>query len=238
MLITARIPLSSTSNSIVKFSALALQLLAECTSFSIAPPARKHSQAHTCVSTSLEMLQIVIEDFARRGVMPMIEDAHSVAVASTAVRLVRFLPYLDLSARAAVRRRLTKSGWPINNAYFSRHCLPRSCSRRSRQPSIVPGSLYPCSCRQSAALSSPVTRTVAQAIDNRRRSSTWGHFDHTRRVVGSRRASSVSRSCAFVRRPARFLGWIPDLGWSDERSTGRGIPDTDGRGTSWRSMAV
>lgn len=109
LLTPARIPLSSTSNSIVKFSALALQLLAECTSFSIAPPARKHALAHTCVSTSLEMLQIVIEGFARRGVMPMIEDAHSVAVASTAVRLVRFLPYLDVSARAAVRRKLTKS---------------------------------------------------------------------------------------------------------------------------------
>jgi hypothetical protein len=60
------------------------------------------------------MLDLVVEDFARKGVMPMIEDAHSVAVASTAVRLVRFLPYIGGRARSDVMRKLTKGVSSVN----------------------------------------------------------------------------------------------------------------------------
>lgn len=100
--------LTSTSISINKFSTIAGQLLTECTSLSFAPKKHRISLMHACVSTSLDLLDIVVEGFVRKGIMPMIEDAHSVAVASTAVRLIRFLPYLDGSARAAVLRKMTK----------------------------------------------------------------------------------------------------------------------------------
>ncbi len=40
--------------------------------------------------------------------MPMIEDAHSVAVASASVRLLRFSSYLDTPARSVILRKLTR----------------------------------------------------------------------------------------------------------------------------------
>lgn len=104
----ARIALSSTSASILKFSLHAEQLLIECTLLSSAPRKSRLVLLHNCVSTSLEMLETMVEGFARKNVMPMIEDAHSVAVASTAVRLIRFLAYLDRPARSAVMRKLTR----------------------------------------------------------------------------------------------------------------------------------
>lgn len=104
----AVVKLTSTSLSINKFSSLAVQLLIECTSLSLAPHKHRISLLHACVSTSLELLDTVVDGFARKGIMPMIEDAHSVAVASTAVRLLRFMSYLDSPAKASVRRKLTR----------------------------------------------------------------------------------------------------------------------------------
>ncbi|KAL1406130.1 hypothetical protein Q8F55_007813 [Vanrija albida] len=104
----APVTLTSTSVSINKFSTLATQLLVECTSLYFAPRKHRVGLLHACVSTSLDLLDVVVEGFARKGIMPMIEDAHSVAVASTAVRLIRFMQYLDQSAKASVMRKLTK----------------------------------------------------------------------------------------------------------------------------------
>lgn len=100
--------LTSTSMSINNFSTLAVQLLVECTSLSFAPRKHRIGLLHACVATSLDLLDIVVEGFGRKGIMPMIEDAHSVAVASTVVRLIRFMAYLDSSAKASVLRKLTK----------------------------------------------------------------------------------------------------------------------------------
>lgn len=110
----ARVKLTSTSVSINKFSTLAVQLLVECTSLSFAPTKHRISLLHRCVSTSLDLLDIVVDAFARKGIMPMIEDAHSVAVASTAVRLIRFMSYLDTPARASVLRKLTRGRSHLN----------------------------------------------------------------------------------------------------------------------------
>lgn len=106
--ISASLPLTSTSASIVKFSALAQELLIEGTSFSFAPRDRRIGLLHSCVSIGLSLLDTVIDGFARKGVMPMIEDAHSVAVASAAVRLLRFSSYLDTPARSEILRKLTR----------------------------------------------------------------------------------------------------------------------------------
>jgi hypothetical protein len=108
--ISASLPLTSTSASIVKFSALAQELLIEGTSFSFAPRDRRIGLLHSCVSIGLSLLDTVIDGFARKGVMPMIEDAHSVAVASAAVRLLRFSSYLDTPARSEILRKLTRGG--------------------------------------------------------------------------------------------------------------------------------
>lgn len=107
----AVVELTSTSRSINQFSTLAVQLLIECTSLSLAPHRHRISLLHACVSTSLRLLDTVVDGFARKGIMPMIEDAHSVAVASTAVRLLRFMAYLDNPAKASVRRKLTRGGY-------------------------------------------------------------------------------------------------------------------------------
>jgi hypothetical protein len=102
------VTLTSTSVSINNFSTLAVQLLVECTSLAFAPRKHRIGLLHSCVGTSLQLLDIVVDGFGRKGIMPMIEDAHSVAVASTVVRLIRFMSYLDPSAKASVLRKLTK----------------------------------------------------------------------------------------------------------------------------------
>ncbi|BEJ00543.1 hypothetical protein CcaverHIS631_0504000 [Cutaneotrichosporon cavernicola] len=102
------VTLTSTSVSINNFSTLAVQLLVECTSLALAPRKHRIGLLHSCVGTSLKLLDIVVDGFGRKGIMPMIEDAHSVAVASTVVRLIRFMAYLDASAKASVLRKLTK----------------------------------------------------------------------------------------------------------------------------------
>ncbi|CAK9781628.1 unnamed protein product [Cutaneotrichosporon oleaginosum] len=102
------VTLTSTSVSINNFSTLAVQLLVECTSLAFAPRKHRIGLLHSCVGTSLKLLDIVVDGFGRKGIMPMIEDAHSVAVASTVVRLIRFMAYLDQSAKASVLRKLTK----------------------------------------------------------------------------------------------------------------------------------
>ncbi|ORX34316.1 hypothetical protein BD324DRAFT_637509 [Kockovaella imperatae] len=102
------VQLTTTSRSILKFSRLAQQLLIECTLLSFAPRAKRIGLLHTCIATSIEMLDTVVEGFAKKGVMPMIEDAHSVAVASTVVRLIRFSSYIEPSARSTVMRKLTR----------------------------------------------------------------------------------------------------------------------------------
>ncbi|GMK55682.1 hypothetical protein CspeluHIS016_0207380 [Cutaneotrichosporon spelunceum] len=102
------VTLTSTSVSINDFSTLAVQLLVECTSLALAPRKHRNGLLHSCVGTSLKLLDIVIDGFGRQGIMPMIEDAHSVAVASTVVRLIGFMAYLDPPAKASVLRKLSK----------------------------------------------------------------------------------------------------------------------------------
>lgn len=149
--------LTSTSLSINNFSTLAAQLLVECTSLSFAPRKHRIGLLHACVATSLDLLDIVVEGFGRKGIMPMIEDAHSVAVASTVVRLIRFMAYLDSSAKASVLRKLTKGEWSavcLDHRYLfannSCDCVPRSSARRPAQPPSLPRALHPRNARQGA----------------------------------------------------------------------------------------
>lgn len=145
------VQLTSTSKSINKFASLALQLLVECTSLSLAPNKHRISLLHACVSASLDLLDVVVEGFARKGIMPMIEDAHSVAVASTAVRLIRFMSYLDSPAKASVMRKLTRGEskalrfevlGQIADLY-SGHCVPRGCEGRPGVPPGISRTLHP-----------------------------------------------------------------------------------------------
>ncbi len=61
----APVQLTSTSQSINKFSTLAVQLLVECTLLSFAPHKHRISLLHRCVSTSLDLLDVVVDDFAK-----------------------------------------------------------------------------------------------------------------------------------------------------------------------------
>lgn len=164
--------LTSTSISINNFSTLAVQLLVECTSLAFAPRRHRIGLLHSCVATSLDLLDIVVEGFGRKGIMPMIEDAHSVAVASTVVRLIRFMAYLDSSAKASVLRKLTKGesecgigarhqAVPALTARtdFSRYRVSRSRAWRSTEPPCLPRSLYPRLARQGTPEPRPITRS-------------------------------------------------------------------------------
>jgi hypothetical protein len=88
------------------------------------------------VAALLKLLDIVLDDFLQSGYIVFMQDLIVIAIAATALRLVRCLPSVDPLTRSLITQKISQGAISSasivvellpNIAFCSRGCLPNRC---------------------------------------------------------------------------------------------------------------
>ena|ERR1700735_5100751 len=154
---TAPIKLAPTSKAIIKFYSQCREIIIEETAMRVADTKDQAVCLGHCVAALLKLLDIVLDDFLKSGYIVFMQDLIVIAIAATALRLVRCLSSVDPSTRSLITQKISTGA--ISSASSVEHLpyvssyswgrLPKRCRCRPFFDGCVPEPLHPSTCQKN-----------------------------------------------------------------------------------------
>jgi hypothetical protein len=104
----APIQLAPTSKAIIKFYSQCREIIIEETAMRVADAKDQAVCLGHCVAALLGLLEIVLGDFLQSGYIIFMQDLIVIAIAATALRLVRCLSSVDPSTRSLITQKISQ----------------------------------------------------------------------------------------------------------------------------------